>query len=155
MMTMTKPLNIYQNGDFRCCIYEDGTFTKESNVDNPEAAFPSTIDVKITDYCDANCAYCFTSEMLISTPEGHKQISNIKINDEIICLDLQSNSITRSIVDNIYSRFIDEDILVIELDNGDIIRCTSSHKILTDQGFIEASNLTIDSNLISQNELSI
>ena len=54
----TMILSNYQNGGFNCTLYSDGTFVKESFVANPIAAFPSTIDIKITNYCDLGCAYC-------------------------------------------------------------------------------------------------
>lgn len=57
-MMMNTILSNYQNGDFNCTLYSDGTFVKESTIPNPIAAFPSTIDIKITNYCDLGCAYC-------------------------------------------------------------------------------------------------
>lgn len=59
MIRMAKTiLSNYRNGDFNCTLYCDGTFVKESTITNPQAAFPSTIDIKITNYCDLGCAYC-------------------------------------------------------------------------------------------------
>lgn len=57
-MTITNVLHNYTNGDFQVTLYEDGTLVRFSDVPNPKPAFPSTIDVKITDYCDAGCSYC-------------------------------------------------------------------------------------------------
>jgi hypothetical protein len=50
-------LHQYTNGNVHVTLYEDGT--KERNytgVANP--IYPESIDVKITNYCDAGCAYC-------------------------------------------------------------------------------------------------
>jgi hypothetical protein len=48
----------YTNGNTLVSIYEDGT--KERTVSGKEERleFPESIDVKITDYCDAGCSYC-------------------------------------------------------------------------------------------------
>lgn len=52
-----KLLHSYQNGNARVRLYEDGT--KEREYDGtPDAKHPESIDVKITNYCDAGCSYC-------------------------------------------------------------------------------------------------
>lgn len=56
----------YKNGDYDFTIYSDGTLVRETNVENPKVAHPSSIDVKITDYCDMGCTYCHES----STTKG-------------------------------------------------------------------------------------
>jgi hypothetical protein len=72
MITEDIVLASYVNGDFKCTLYSSGTFTKESSVVNPKAAFPSSIDVKITNYCNMPCAYCHED----STTKGrHGDIS--------------------------------------------------------------------------------
>lgn len=64
-MTITKStpniLYQYQNGDFLITLYNDGTLTKESNKENPQLETPSSIDIKITDYCDMGCSFCHES----------------------------------------------------------------------------------------------
>jgi Radical SAM superfamily len=57
----TDILHRYQNGDFHFTLHTDGTLIRESEVPNPVAAHPSSIDVKITDYCDMGCQYCHES----------------------------------------------------------------------------------------------
>jgi hypothetical protein len=59
-------LNKYKNGDFDFTIYSDGTLIRETNVENPKVVHPSSIDVKITDYCDMGCLFCHES----STKKG-------------------------------------------------------------------------------------
>jgi hypothetical protein len=50
-------LHSYQNGNTRVCLYEDGT--KERTFDGtPSPTHPESIDVKITNYCDAGCSFC-------------------------------------------------------------------------------------------------
>lgn len=61
-MTITEQvLAQYQNGDFSFTLYKDGTLVRETTVPNPQLAFPSSLDVKITDYCNMGCAYCHES----------------------------------------------------------------------------------------------
>ena len=47
----------YANGNTTVSIYRDGTKTREWEGD-ASPVFPESIDLKITDYCDAGCAYC-------------------------------------------------------------------------------------------------
>lgn len=73
-MITTSPLITYQNGNVTVSLYEDGTKTRE--WDGKEAVlFPETIDIKVTDYCDAGCAWCHES----STKDGkHANLRFIK-----------------------------------------------------------------------------
>ena len=50
-------LSEYKNGNYCVKIYDDGT--KERIYDeDPRPVYPESIDIKITDYCDANCSFC-------------------------------------------------------------------------------------------------
>ena len=60
-MTMVARMTTinYQNGDYKVSLnLEDGTKTREGEG---KTAFPESIDLKITDYCDAGCSYCHES----------------------------------------------------------------------------------------------
>lgn len=62
----TSVLHRYVNGDYTFTLHSDGTLIRETDADNPVAKFPSSMDVKITDWCDMGCAYCHES----STTKG-------------------------------------------------------------------------------------
>ena len=50
-------LATYKNGNYTVTIYSDGTKVREG--DGPFIpAFPESIDIKITNYCDLGCLYC-------------------------------------------------------------------------------------------------
>ncbi len=53
-----KVLYAYLNGNTIVTLYDDGTKTREFDDDVAKPIFPETIDLKITDYCDAGCGYC-------------------------------------------------------------------------------------------------
>ena len=49
----------YDNGNYHVNInILNGTKIRENNLDFFEAQFPENIDLKITNYCDVNCAFC-------------------------------------------------------------------------------------------------
>lgn len=60
-------LNRYKNGNTVVSIFDDGTKVR-SVPDTGEAIadFPESIDLKITNYCDMGCKYCFEA----STTDG-------------------------------------------------------------------------------------
>lgn len=64
----------YVNGNYHVKIYDDGTKIRFGPADVLVSEFPENIDIKITDYCDAGCAFCHEN----STKEGkHGDILNL------------------------------------------------------------------------------
>ena len=51
-------LQKYENGNYTVFLYTDGTKEKITQEECFKAAFPDSIDLKITNYCDANCPMC-------------------------------------------------------------------------------------------------
>ena len=51
-------LRKYKNGNYTVFLYTDGTKEKITEEDDFKAEFPDSIDLKITNYCDANCPMC-------------------------------------------------------------------------------------------------
>lgn len=55
---MNKVLHQYDNGNYTVVVYTDGTKERWSKDDDLRPQFPETMDVKITNYCAAGCAWC-------------------------------------------------------------------------------------------------
>lgn len=60
-----KLIGKYQNGNYEVRIYDDGTKVRENDLDFFEAAFPESMDLKITNRCTdplgpgcGNCEFC-------------------------------------------------------------------------------------------------
>ena len=51
-------LQKYKNGNYTVFLYTDGTKEKITEEEYFKAEFPDSIDLKITNYCDANCPMC-------------------------------------------------------------------------------------------------
>jgi MoaA/NifB/PqqE/SkfB family radical SAM enzyme len=62
---MSTVLNTYTNGNTTVTIYSDGTKVRQYE-DSPCPVHPESMDVKITNACDAGCAYCHEK----SVPSG-------------------------------------------------------------------------------------
>lgn len=56
----------YQNGGYRVAVYHDGTKVRTAVDAALPPRLPEQMDLKITDYCDAGCAWCHEK----STPKG-------------------------------------------------------------------------------------
>jgi len=68
----------YLNGDWDVSIsLEDGSKVRATNKKNPVANFPESIDVKITDYCDAGCAWCHENSTVAGTHGNLNKIINL------------------------------------------------------------------------------
>lgn len=50
-------LHKYINGNYTVSLYDDGTKVRE-HEEPPAPIWPESMDVKVTDFCDANCGYC-------------------------------------------------------------------------------------------------
>lgn len=59
-MTITEPIiRKYRNGNTTVSIFRDGTKIREVDEgEDPRPIWPESIDLKITDYCDAGCPWC-------------------------------------------------------------------------------------------------
>ena len=65
-----KILIEYQNGGELVTIYKDGTKNRVKLSDSPPV-FPETIDLKITDYCNAGCKFCHENSTMKGVHANH------------------------------------------------------------------------------------
>lgn len=59
-------LGIYENGNANVAIFADGTKITQTDESDFDYEFANNIDIKITDYCQHKCPFCFEG----STEEG-------------------------------------------------------------------------------------
>lgn len=68
-------LQKYKNGNYTVSIFDDGTKEREFN-ETPNPIWPESMDVKVTDYCDAGCPFCHE----MSTTSGKEGNLNVGLN---------------------------------------------------------------------------
>ena len=73
MNTCKTILAHYVNGNYQVCLFDDGTKVRFTNDNHFCAIFPESIDVKITNFCDANCPMCHEDS---STSGEHGNLSH-------------------------------------------------------------------------------
>ena len=63
---MKKLLGSYKNGNYNVLLFEDGTKIRHNNENELIAAFPESIDLKISNRCNMVCSQCHEE----SVPDG-------------------------------------------------------------------------------------
>lgn len=86
---------------------------------------------------------CFVGDTLVKTTEGYKPISTIQSGELVYTVNEQtSETEVKPVVEShLYSEHT-EDLLELEFDTGDIVRCTENHKFYVDGEWIKAKYLT-------------
>ena len=70
-------LHTYKNGNYTVFLYTDGTKEKVTEDDFFKADFPDSMDLKITNFCDANCPMCHENS---STNGKHANLNHPFLN---------------------------------------------------------------------------
>jgi hypothetical protein len=136
-------INTYRNGNTTVTLLSDGTKIREYEG-TPVVTHPESIDVKITDYCDMGCSYCFLPDSMVLTPNGNTRIDEINIGDTVYSRNLENLENEVKVVSNLFTKEINEEIVIIELENGKFIKCTDNHEILTEnRGWVKAMDLSV------------
>lgn len=154
-------LGDYLNGNHRTILYDDGTRFREtgSYVDGKWTAddadhftfdFPESFDLKITDYCDGGCPWCFPGGTPIQCADGTlTPIEMIRAGDCVKSYDRNNNKVICSMVTEVFKRYYQGVLIGITI-NGSTIWCTPNHKILTrNRGLVQASDLTADDDMVT------
>ena len=136
-------INTYQNGNTTVTLMSDGTKIREYEG-VPLVVHPESIDIKITDHCNLGCRYCFLPDSMVLTPNGNVRIDEINVGDYVYSRNLRNLENEIKMVSNLFTREINEEIVIIELENGESIKCTSNHEIFTEnRGWVRAIDLSV------------
>jgi len=107
-----------------------------------ELKYPEFYDVKITNYCSGACNYCLNENSLISTIDGKKKIKDIVVGDTVLNVNAKNLEVMTNEVEQIHKREYSGELIIIELENGEILEITPNHKIFTfNRGWIRADKI--------------
>ena len=95
---------------------------------------------------------CLHPKTLILTPEGDKEIRDIKVGDLVLSLNETTNEEEYKPVIEVHKNLPREKTFKIKLANGKILKITGNHQVLTQRGWVRVDKLTIDDELIDNNE---
>lgn len=94
---------------------------------------------------------CFHSETKIKMSDNsYKKIIDVSVGDKIISYNEIKNKFEYDVVYKVYRNLSkSEDMYELELENGEILKVTGNHKLLTkNRGWVEVKNLNISDDLM-------
>lgn len=119
-----------------------------------KAFAPELVDISITSACPFGCEMCAPEGTLISTPNGDKDISLIKIGDTVFTGNINKSCLDIEQVSQIFVRDYNGDLIEIELENGELLKLTPNHEVyVVGKGWIEAGNLLEEDDIVLVKEL--
>ncbi len=138
-----KKLGTYKNGNYIVTMFDDGTKIRQTKYDDFIPAFPENIDVKLTDKCSIGCPFCFVEDTEISIDAKTKKIQDISVGDIVQSYNEVTNQFELHKVIQTYKRPYSGKLITIELEDGNVIKCTPNHKIYTtNRGWITADSIS-------------
>lgn len=94
---------------------------------------------------------CLAIDTMILMGDGsHKKIQDIKIGERVNCGEGKIGMVI-----NTWTGVENEELVCIEMSNEKYLKCTKSHPIMTNKGYLEACKLTEETTLISENNEEI
>lgn len=135
---MSKILGTYVNGNTIVVMREDGT--KERYIRDGEKAapeFPESMDLKITNRCDMNCAMCFPAgTKILMADYTYKNIEDVKVGDRVIAFEetVEKRGNKRRIeIADVLQTFVhvESELIEVETFGGNHIVSTPNHPFLT------------------------
>jgi superfamily II DNA or RNA helicase len=94
---------------------------------------------------------CFPAGTLILTPFGNKPIESIKIGDSVIAFNENNNRFEVKKVNRLFKNPISDRMMRLTISGHHVIDCTEGHPFWTKRGWVNASNLTIDDEVLNAN----
>lgn len=109
------------------------------------------IDYVITDEC-------LHPETLIKTNEGLKQIQNLKIGDKVLTINEKTKEYEYKPIKKVHKNLMissKEKMYELILENGNTIKITGNHKVLTKKGWIRTDELTLDDDILDLGDYNV
>ena len=132
---------------------ETGMFARwgETLEDDPQWSpqGPEILDVEISTICRGGCQFCFPAGTKILTPEGEKNIEELKAGDIVYgCQTDQGDKYMEQTVEQTFVREFKGELVKIILEDGTSLSCTPNHEIFTKRGYVRAENLQEDDEIL-------
>jgi len=103
---------------------------------------PELLDISMSRKCSHACKYCSPAGTKVSTVTGEHNIEEIKPGDKVVGWDSTDNYPRVQEVREVYKRQYTGELVVVEFENGKVLKLTSEHKVVLKSGEeIEAGKL--------------
>lgn len=88
---------------------------------------------------------CFVGDTLVKTSTGYKPISTIKEGELVYTINEITKEIElKSVIKTHLYEEHTEDLLELEFDTGDIVKCTENHLFYVDNKWVKAKDLVVE-----------
>lgn len=115
-------------------------------------------DMSLEDFTDGVMAVivdeCFSGDTLIKTPTGERKISELHPGDTVINLDEIGLFYKEDTIVEVHQNLTktnSADMFELQFDDGTIVKVTANHELLTNVGWVCASDLTEEMEIININ----
>ena len=146
-------VRVDEKSNYKAVFFDNGK-TIRMNIDPLKSIstpqHPEIEDIAINSKCLANC---FVSGTKVLTSSGYVNIEDITLGEEVTSYNEVTCVFEQKNVYDIFKNKYSGEIIEIELENGNIINCTPNHKLLTNKGWIESSNLDITNLIMNCNDI--
>lgn len=102
--------------------------------------YPSYIEVECTTKCPLKC---LAKNTRIKTKKGEVLIQDLKVGDNVYSYNIDENKISNSVVLGVVEHEEKKSLYEIVLENGEILKLTGEHLILTSRGWIETKKISM------------
>lgn len=144
-------VRVDEKSNYKAVFFDNGK-TIRMNIDPLKSIktpqHPEIEDVAINSKCLANC---FVSGTKVLTSSGYVNIEDITLGEEVTSYNEVTCVFEQKNVYDIFKNKYSGEIIEIELENGNIIKCTPNHKFLTNRGWTESQFLLENDNIIDLN----
>lgn len=114
---------------------------------------PFILDIEVTTICNHGCKFCSPPGTKVNTPDGTKNIEDVKVGDSVVGVSFTKHGKKRlfeQTVKELYVHHYQGDLIKIETEYGDILQLTPDHIVFLKDGSEKpAGELTEDDELIS------
>lgn len=93
--------------------------------------------VKVSDHL------CVSGDTLVNTSDGNIPIKDLVGTQGLVwCFDIEKQNYVLQPYDNVQCTKRNADLICINFENGDSLKCTPDHPVLTQRGWVQAKDLT-------------
>lgn len=114
----------------------------------PNFATRTVLCISTQSGCPCGCMFCLPPGEKILTVNGEKNIDDIQIGEYVVSYDCENNKRQIDEVINTIENDYDGELVEIELDNGQILKLTPNHEVLTKDGWKNAENISENDEIV-------
>lgn len=134
-------------------IFTDDGVTMRFRIDQTKPFVPmknpDLLDISLNTLCYANCKFCVREGSLVETLNGPKPIEKLEIGELVYTFNEHTQQRELNPIDQLHAPDYCGDVIVIELENGNVLEITANHEVYTQRGKVKAGELKATDEIIT------